>query len=355
MSAFVLFLMALPCLARMQAMAAVAIDTGRTDCSITVSVEGSDYQEDFDEMSIPVSLYKVADVDATGAYTAVGAFSEMDFGRVNDRITADDWMRLAGEAFGYVAGTKGGDGDGNSENAGENAGENVQPVDTIYIEKPEGGNVAAKATFEGLETGLYLVVPRETFNPDYTVKYLFTPYLTALPSSEYTTSGAGSDDWDYDTEIGLKAEAEQQYGKLNITKILSNYNETLGRASFVFRIEGRDETNTLVYSNVISTTHEGAGSETVTLGRIPAGLTVTVTEVYSGASYTIVGSDTEFALIWSDAAVEATAGTPAQVEEAAVSFTNRYDGGNRGGYGVTNHFESDGEEGWIWSNSLDPA
>ena len=105
-----------------------------------------------------------------------------------------------------------------------------------------------------------------------------------------------------------------------------------------------------MYSEVVSTTHEGAGSETVTLDKIPAGLDVTVTEVYSGASYTIVGSDSDSAFIWSDPAVEAGAG-----EEASVTFTNRYDGGNRGGYGVTNHFDSDGNGGWRWDNPTSPV
>ncbi len=197
---------------------------------------------------------------------------------------------------------------------------------------------------------MYLVVPQATYNADYSVKYVFTPYLTALPSSEYTLSGTGSDDWDYDTVIGLKAEAEPQYGKLAITKTLENFNESLGRATFVFQIEGRDAAGALAYSDVASITFGQAGSETVTIDRIPAGLTVTVTEIYSGASYTIVGSDTESVLIWSDVAVEATAGTESATKQAAVSFTNRYDGGNRGGYGVTNHFESDGEDGWIWED-----
>ena len=147
--------------------------------------------------------------------------------------------------------------------------------------------------------------------------------------------------------IGLKAEGEPQYGRLNITKVLSNYNETLGRTSFVFQVEGRDETGALVYSNVISTTHEGAGSETVTLEKIPAGLTVTVTEVYSGASYELVDSGEKDVLIWSDAAVAS-----GEHSEASVSFANRYGGGNRGGYGVTNHFDSDGSGGWKWVNPV---
>ena len=36
-----------------------------------------------------------------------------------------------------------------------------------------------------LATGMYLVVPGETFNQDYSYKYTFTPYLTALPGNLY--------------------------------------------------------------------------------------------------------------------------------------------------------------------------
>ena len=42
-------------------------------------------------------------------------------------------------------------------------------------------------------------------------------------------------------------------------------------------------------------------------------------------------------------------------EPASVSFKNSYDGGNRGGYGVTNHFESDGKNGWTWENPTPPV
>lgn len=97
-------------------------------------------------------------------------------------------------------------------------------------------------------------------------------------------------------------------------------------------------------SNKITVGNAAAGSSTVTLENIPAGLTVTVDEIYSGASYTADGSKEETALIVSDAAVAAGE------EAASVAFRNRYSGGNRGGYGVTNHFESDGAGGWTWEN-----
>ncbi len=323
------FLLTLPCLVRIRTEAAAAIDTS-VKCSLTVSVGSSDYKEDFNEMSIPVSLYKVADVDVAGRYTPVAPFSQMNLGNIGSTTTADDWQNLAKEAEEYLPG--------------------AEAAAKVTVRKPEGAAKEAEGVFENLDVGMYLVVPEASYNADYTVKYEFTPYLTALPTSEYALTGGGSDDWNYDPAIGLKAGGDPQYGKLNITKVLSNYNETLGRTSFVFQIEGKDETGAVVYSEVVSTTHEGAGSETVTLDKIPAGLTVTVTEVYSGASYTVVGPDTDSALIWSDAAVEAGAG-----EEASVTFTNRYDGGNRGGYGVTNHFDSDGNNGWKWDNPTSPV
>ena len=319
-------LLGLSGLVQIRTQAATGIETGRL-CTLTVSVADSEYKEEFNEMKIPVSLYRVADVDVSGRYAPVEPFKGMDFSSLGSETKAEDWTVLAEEAVECLEGTE------------------VPAVQTKEAAAAEGSTEAAGAVFEDLATGLYLVVPEAAYNKDYTVRYLFTPYLTALPSSEYTLTGAGSDEWNYDTVIGLKAEGEPQYGRLNITKVLSNYNEILGRPSFVFQEEGRDETGALVYSNVISTTHEGAGSETVTLGQIPAGLTVTVTEVYSGASYELVDSREKDVLIWSDAAVAS-----GEHSEASVSFTNRYGGGNRGGYGVTNHFDSDGSGGWTWVN-----
>lgn len=99
----------LPGLSLMKTQAAVGIETGRDDCSLTVSVgvggSDSEYLEDFNRMTIPVSVYRVADVDVTGQnYTPVGAFASMKL----DGITSDHsamaavWQELAGEAAGIV-------------------------------------------------------------------------------------------------------------------------------------------------------------------------------------------------------------------------------------------------------------
>lgn len=334
-------LLVLPFLGLLQTQAAKGIDVGHA-CSLTVSVDigaeagGNDaYLEDFNKMSIPVSVYRVADVGVTGQdFTPVEPFGDMDFSKISQKpaeVTATDWQELAQQAEAIRR-------DAEPEAAGE-----------VEVQAEAGSDQPAQGTVSGLTPGLFLVVAGEVYNPDYTVQYHFTPYLTALPSSDYTLAGSGSDEWVYDTTIGLKADATPQLGRLNIVKTLQDFNETLGQATFVFHIVGVNKFGVTEYEEVESMTFSAAGSETVTLEDIPAGLTVTVTEVYSGASYTIDGPDKDTALIWSEAAVSAGA-----AEEASVAFRNRYDGGNRGGYGVTNHFESDGEGGWEWENPTTP-
>ena len=70
--------------------------------------------------------------------------------------------------------------------------------------------------------------------------------------------------------------------------------------TFVFQIEGTDENGETVYSNVAATTHSSAGTVDAVAERIPAGTRVTVTEVYSGASYELVSQGTQEGLITAD-------------------------------------------------------
>lgn len=339
--------------------AAGSIETDR-DCSLTVSVEisGADgsneaYLDDFNQMVIPVSVYKVATVDKTGQkFTGLDPFNGLDFSIIGPETTAADWQELAREAEAILQSKI------ESENPPDKAGyteimkteNSTAEESTAEDSTAEDNTAAAPGEIKGLTPGMYLVVPQAVDSPDHSVKYTFTPYLTALPSSDYTLTGTGSDTWDYDITIGLKPNVTPLYGKLNITKNLEDYNSTLGRATFVFQITGVDKNGVTKYEEVESIDFTAPGSKTITLENIPAGLNVTVTEVYSGASYQIVGDDEQTVMVVSDEAV-----TLGGQEEASVSFTNRYDGGNRTGYGVNNRFESDGQGGWIWENPTTPA
>ena len=58
-----LFLAAVP----REALGADAIDTSRTDCRMDFSL-GSNYAGELNALSVPVTIYKIADVTASGAY-----------------------------------------------------------------------------------------------------------------------------------------------------------------------------------------------------------------------------------------------------------------------------------------------
>lgn len=326
-------LLALPCVNLMQTKAAGPVVQEQA-CELTVAVDttqtvwgtGVDAglgAADFAGMTVSVNVYKVADMNVSAEFTSTTGFEDLDFNVVMEDSNAATWENLAAEAVQRLEG--------------------VKPTATGNIEK---GN---PAVIGSLGVGMYLIVPQETFNSDSTRKYVFTPYLTALPSSDYTQTGAGSDDWQYDRTIYLKGEAQPQFGKLTINKTLQNYNATLGLTTSVFEIVGKDAQDNVVYTNVASVTHDGAGEQSVTLENIPAGIIVTVTEVYAGASYEIVGENVQTTMIVSDEAVG-----PGNAE-ASVAFTNKLNGGHDSGYGLMNEFKA-GEDGdWEWTKPTTPG
>jgi hypothetical protein len=314
--------------------AAEAIDTD-AKCSLTVSVENSMFLDHADKMTIPVSVYRVAEVDVSGHFTAVVPFAGMSFADVSSSTTAEDWSRLAKEAERCLNDIKE---TGSIEAAG-----------SVKIVMTEGSQTA-EGTIGDLATGLYLVTAEPVYNKDYTAEYTFSSYLTALPGNAYAAPDGENlgdaevtDDWNYNPVIGLKAEWQQQTGRLIVTKRLENYNETLGPVSFGFHIIGRDDNDNIIYDNFIKIDMDNAESKSETVINLPAGMKMTVTEEYQGGSYKLVQKIPEGDLIIvPDHVVDA-----GEKEVAEVTFTNRYDGGNRGGYGVTNHFyDSDGNGGW---------
>lgn len=295
------------------AWAADPIDLTKT-CSLTIEVEsGSQFEADLDQMTIPVDLYKVADVDVSGSYTELTGFEGIGLDGVSDATTADEWLTMAETAAGKLTDAS-------------------APTESIQL-------VNGSAVADALEAGMYLVVPAETYNADYSYLYQFTPYLTALPGNDYYNSG--NDAWDYDPVIGLKAEREEQYGGLTINKNLLNYNSLTQGGYFVFQIEG--EKDGVKYSNVTSVNMSEAGTGSAYVDGIPVGMTVTVTEVYSGGSYEPVGSTTATATIVADQTVEAGG------SGAAVTFENDYNDKLIPGTGVLNQFTApEGEGDWTW-------
>ena len=301
------------------------------DCSIEfhlenlVAVKGEAGDTEFSDLrdgsgvTVSVNLYKVADVTAGGRYEVTEAYrtedeekaeilqSELD--KVSMHTTQADWETMAGYA---------------ETLAGVDLENEVFPQTDLQVQTDENG-IGRIDQDDGLSSGLYLAAAEPAESAEY--KYYFQSYLIALPDNQYYKTG--SEEWDYHPEVGLKAAWEQRYGKLVIKKQLRSFNQTLGGATFVYQVTAKRPDGTVAYNDIVSLQFDGQGekSSMVIADRIPAGSKVTVTEVYTGASYVADGPAE-----WSIESI------PADIETAA-SFANRYDGESlKGGTSVENHF-----------------
>lgn len=291
--------------------AAVEIDTNQKGI-VTFQLDGE--FEELKELEIPVKLYQVAEVDTSGAYKALTGFEDLKLEEITSETTAAEWEEKATLASEIIDG---------KENAQE---------DTSCTLTGGTGKV------EELSLGMYLVKAETVLSPEY--EYSFTPYLISVPNNYWATTG--DDTWVYDVTTGLKPGQENRLGSLIIEKQLDSYNATLGPASFVFQVEGEKDYEQ-VYSNVVSIVFDGAGTKSAQIDELPAGATFTVTEIYSGASYTLTTAPSQTAKI----IAEGEEGSP-----VSVSFTNTYDERMNGGASIVNHFtNTDGV--WDWQQQTD--
>lgn len=304
--------LALPLLTLPGARAANAIETDRK-CSVSFSVSGEGNELADAGTDIKVNLYKVADVDVSGNYTATGAFTELDVSsvRADNNDAASKWAARAKEAQKLLK-------------------DSVKPTTTVTL-------AAGTGSLADLATGLYLVDTPEVVTTNYT--YTFTPYLVSLPTNNYYSNG--NDTWIYDltkeynSAIGLKPEEHARYGDLKIYKTLANHNATTGKkTTFVFQIDITPRKSDKTETRIESLDFEAAGESSVTITKIPAGAAVKVTEVYSGASYKLTSANDQTPTIV--ATDRGATNTP-----ASVSFTNAIDDNMNGGYGVKNNFKLD--------------
>lgn len=285
------------------------IDLTKT-CSLTLEVEGGSYSEDLESASLSANIYKVADVNVNGVYTDLEEYKSLKLGEMV--LKGGDWSKKA------------------------------QDVAVIAQKKtPDAEIVITNGTgkAEGLKAGMYLVAVESGVTECY--EYTFSPYLICLPDNRYAQTNDPKDNYyTYDVTGGLKPEQSLRYGDLKIQKTLESYNTSLKNVTFVFEVEAVDVKGEVVYSNVVSTTHNAAGTKEIVIEKIPAGSTVTVREVYAGASYDVTGSSTVNTVIVAD-------------EIVTTEFKNNYSEQLLSSYGVTNHFEYDESKGWQWKRMDD--
>lgn len=247
--------------------------------------------------------------------------------------------------------------------------------------------------------------------------YIFAPQLISLPmrdgdvrgdnpesengplpdlNDDYMTSDLGS--WVYDLNVYLKPVRVMRYGSLEISKKLQVYESEEdvllpeeGGSEPVDGSIGQDEKTTFVFKATWNDPNDGGKQKSrvdsltfpiikdgkkiydwqLYMDGIPVGTEVTVEEIYSGASYEIVGSKTQkvtigrgteniqngIAILDEKDAVVKIVSQGADDSEgkrtevgASVAFTNTYNRNQRKGYGINNEFVYDdtGTPGWKW-------
>lgn len=290
-----------------------AADAIKTDesCSLTLEVPtDSAYNQDANKPVITAKLYRVASVSESRHFTETA-----DYGVDIETLAqsdSTDWSDAAKTAANNLSG---------KTEAG-----------TVTIDSATG-----KGKAENLQTGMYLVVMDTVTSPEY--EYSFTPYFISLPNNKYYSTGVASDDsWLYGPTSFIKIGQAPRYGSIVIEKTLKSYNESFGPVTFAYTVEGK-KAGATNYSNAAMITFNKAGIQTTILTGIPALTTVTVTEVYTGASYTL-----------DETAANQTATIIADGDEGApvkVSYKNEYNNETKKGYGVANHFSYNNGE-WSW-------
>lgn len=342
-----------------------AVELG-TACSLTVTVEPKTMEGGPEEMpDVVLDLYKVADavpVEGQDTYTYetagdspyAGLIPENGGGEVLE-MTNESWQQLAQQAADATF------------QSGKAADVTVEILDNDRL------------TATDLTAGLYLIIARgRGLTPEeYIVRkegnseegeddggvatiawsdsYVFTygPQLISLPGKEADSEGniltSNPGDWIYDASAVLKPELGGRFAALRIDKeLLSFYAGS--PATFVFSVEATLQ-GALVYSNVLSMTFNGPGSQSELVEEIPVGAEVVVTEVYSGNTYrSTAGTST----------VQTVTMNNIGPDEAGfsniASFQNEYDGTGRNGSAITNHFEyADDGAGMAWNWTQIPA
>ncbi len=279
------------------ASAAGSID-GSRQCSVVVSVP-----DDMPELAttpVTVSLYRVAAMGDDGSLTSTDRFASLD---VNGAAYEDlDAAALADKAAASVSASTSAE------------------ADAVAI-------VTGTATVDGLAPGLYLIMadPASTSSATYT----FSPSLVPLPAWDDATQS-----WAYnDVQVELKASVSDRMASLEIVKTLKTMDASLGDPTFVFDVKAELD-GKVVYANVAAVSFDVAGKKSVVLADcIPVGATVTVTEVYSGASYHAVTDESQTITIGADNLAP------------QVFFENEPTGDRKHGSGIENAF-SKGDGGW---------
>lgn len=308
----------------MVTMARAAVTAGNN--SLTISFCGNNsWQDDFATAQPVAELFKVAEAiprDGEAAYDY--DFEAMGFEGVTigAEPNDDDWTEVASK------------------------------VSTLLTEDMNHVTLRGTNTTEGLDDGLYMLLVHDDSHPvaygngiasslivdTAGWSYSFAPVIVGMPSRDLV-DGAFTD-WTHDVEATLKPTRAPGIGSIRIEKTVRRFDGK--EATLVFHIVGTDRDGNVRYderrSLVVSAGDSSEAHASVVIGDIPTDLTVSVTEEYAGAGYTLVDS--------------ASPDNPITVRgtQPSFSFVNEKTDTSETGGGVTNRFvyDEEGDQDWNW-------
>lgn len=356
-----------------QAKAADPIDLSK-DVSFTFGFSSEEQAKDLGNDNVVVDLYKIANAVKEPKYDSyefqfeTGSVYEgkVDLTKTDDKGDPD-WAAISAQAAGVALAS------GTPVLTGGAVNNPREKLD-----KDDNG--------DPLTPGLYLIIARgkdlvdKNGDPDQSLyvktiedekgnkttvtiansellEYQFQPFVYALPSrnneADHTNNTANtSDEWEYDIELiydaiaEIKATTIPRLGSLQINKEILNYEKTTP-VTVVFKVTGTYTHPYLPdikqsFNRIVSMQFTDANIESVLIENLPAGMVMTITEVYPGAGYHVVlpASGTENQTI---VAHDIVLGKVTIVES---NFQNDYNGDDKHGYGIINHFVKHENGSW---------
>lgn len=201
---------------------------------------------------------------------------------------------------------------------------NLTEYDTgMYLIIAKGQTVSGNEYVRIMEDGSISTIARSSKS-----EFLFKPQIIGL--SQYDEK---------DKDVVLKTEQQNLLSVLEIEKAIDTYEEG-NPTTFVFHVADT-QTGGDIYDNYFSLVFDTPGIKRVSIDDIPAGIEVSVSEVYSGSDYKLSSDETVTTITKADVTTR-------------VYFKNRYAPTNTESAMINNNFRNDASgSAWDWKGISD--
>lgn len=299
------------------------IPDGRNSLEV-LPCDNADWRDDVAGIPLVADVVRVADAtqkDGQEAYDYDFASAGFDGLSIPGEIDEESWQGLADAAAAAVT-----------------ADTPRVPVDRMSAQDLDDGLYLVLVHGEGIPLAYGSGMSSSLYGDSMGWRYRFAPTLVALPGRPVE-----GDEWLRHVTVTMKPTRDAREGSIRIDKEIRGFDGQA--ATFVFDVVGRDADGRVMWrdsrSIAVPAGEPGDAFASLVVDGIPAGLSVSVTESYPGAGYSL-----------SDARVPDVAVTSAEVQPVFAFVNEKSDEGVIGG-GISNKFvyDEDGTQDWAWHAS----